>query len=306
MDLQTLIGFGVAGNFTGHLEQAGEASDFVNIQAAAGAPKGVFPFYVPQAQDNPTPQAEGCGAQRQSPGSHFLHTFPLSPDTIEHPGDIQGQAANLQIEPELALLCELSYDDAQQVTAIRPTHCAAYNDCSTRRPDATKISQKKNWGPNTKGLASDQWLLLDSFDEAGILQHFRVACYLLRDGELHTYGEDSPVAGPDGYGYMYQQLLDWLIERFNTQQDEGPLEDLAQWLAVAGHPHRAVISIGATRYTELGETTFLQPGDDSIVVAYDQRLHNTAGIEAALMKNDLPLREAATCSLLRQRVIARP
>mgnify|MGYP001803323531 FL=1 len=135
IDLTQVIGFGVAGNFTGHLEQAGEASDFVNIAAAAGAPKGVFPFYVPPvASEDDT---------------HFLHTFPLSTDTIAHPGTIQGQAANLQIEPELALLCELDYDDQHRVAAVRPTHAAAYNDCSTRRPDATKISQKKNWGPRT-------------------------------------------------------------------------------------------------------------------------------------------------------------
>ncbi|MEM1446885.1 MAG: DUF5718 family protein [Planctomycetota bacterium] len=289
IDLTQVIGFGVAGNFTGHLEQAGEASDFVNIAAAAGAPKGVFPFYVPPA----APEDD----------AHFLHTFPLSADTIEHPGTIQGQAANLQIEPELALLCALDYDEQHRVTAVRPTHAAAYNDCSTRRPDATKISQKKNWGANTKGLASDQWLPLDSFDDAGVLQHFRVACYLLRDGQLHPYGEDSPVAGPDGYGYMYQQLLDWLIDRLNTQQDEGPLEDLSHWLAVAGHPHHAVVSIGATRYTPLGETTYLQPGDESIVLAYDQRLHQPAGLEAAMLQDDSPLRQAPTCSLLRQRVM---
>ncbi|MBT6492303.1 MAG: hypothetical protein HOK97_21210, partial [Deltaproteobacteria bacterium] len=42
------IGFGVAGNFTGHLEQAGEASDFLDVKVSeAAAPKGIFPFYIP-------------------------------------------------------------------------------------------------------------------------------------------------------------------------------------------------------------------------------------------------------------------
>ena len=31
MDLRDAACFGVAGNFTGHLEQAGEAADFVNV-----------------------------------------------------------------------------------------------------------------------------------------------------------------------------------------------------------------------------------------------------------------------------------
>ncbi|MDT5108038.1 MAG: hypothetical protein QOI25_5551, partial [Mycobacterium sp.] len=30
-ELRTWFGFGVAGNFAGHLEQAGEAADFVNV-----------------------------------------------------------------------------------------------------------------------------------------------------------------------------------------------------------------------------------------------------------------------------------
>lgn len=233
LDLKQTIGFGVAGNFAGHLEQAGEASDFVDVAAKAGAPKGVFPFYVPPI--SPTD------------AGHFLHTFPLSPDTIEDPGEIEAQPANLQIEPEIALLCELAYGADHVVTAIKPTHFAACNDCSTRRPNATKISQKKNWGKNTKGLSSDQWLPLDKFESGGCLDNFRIACYLKRDGELHTYGEDSPVAGPDGYGYMYKELLDWLVDRLNTQQDAGPLEDLPAWLQVADYPSQAIIAIGATR-----------------------------------------------------------
>ena len=36
--------FGVAGNFTGHLEQANEASDFANVKTAeTNAPKAIFP-----------------------------------------------------------------------------------------------------------------------------------------------------------------------------------------------------------------------------------------------------------------------
>ncbi|MEO0475496.1 MAG: DUF5718 family protein [Planctomycetota bacterium] len=289
IDLMQAIGFGVAGNFAGHLEQAGEASDFINVKAKAGAPKGVFPFYVPPL--------------KTSRADHFLHAFPLSTDTVFHPGDLQGLTANLQIEPELALLCELAYGPDQQVAAITPTHFAAYNDCSTRRPDATKISQKKNWGANTKGLASDQWIALDRFDDRGVLQHFRVACYLRRGGQLQAYGEDSPVAGPDGYGYMYRQLLDWLVDRFNTQQDHGPLENLSKWFDIAGQPTHAVISIGATRYTALGETTYLEPGDESIVVAYDTTQHEVEAIEAAFLAGRSIGGEGRTCSVLRQRVI---
>ena len=54
-DLTKMATFGVAGNFTGHLEQAGEASDFVNVKTKeAIAPKAMFPTYIPfkQSSDN--------------------------------------------------------------------------------------------------------------------------------------------------------------------------------------------------------------------------------------------------------------
>ena len=40
------IGLGVAGNFAGHLEQAGEASDFVAVVVRdIIVPKALFPFF---------------------------------------------------------------------------------------------------------------------------------------------------------------------------------------------------------------------------------------------------------------------
>ena len=49
IELKNTACFGVAGNFTGHLEQAGEAADFVSVAAAENAPKAVFPTYIPGA-----------------------------------------------------------------------------------------------------------------------------------------------------------------------------------------------------------------------------------------------------------------
>ena len=52
-DLTKMATFGVAGNFTGHLEQAGEASDFVNVKTKeAIAPKAMFPTYIPFKQSS--------------------------------------------------------------------------------------------------------------------------------------------------------------------------------------------------------------------------------------------------------------
>jgi len=257
LDWEHVIGLGVAGNFAGHLEQAGEADDFKDLVIEdAAAPKGVFPFYVP--------------ANTRDPQTHFLHVCPISAARIRLGADDEKH----QIEPEVSLLCDLVYENGR-VTRIVPREARAHNDCSIRREGAKKISEKKNWGPETKGTA-DQSIAIDRFETGGVLDDYRIACYLLRNGELTEYGVDSSVAS---YSYMYGQLLEWLVGRLNDQVDEGPLENISDWLAAAGQPDQALISIGATRYTEFGETTFLERGDRVIVAVYDVNRFDTAQIK---------------------------
>ncbi len=274
-----VIGLGVAGNFAGHLEQAGEASDFKDLEIEdARAPKGVFPFYVPVAGDE---QA-----------SHFLHRYPISSSQIR----LGSADEKHQIEPEVALLCDLEYR-GERVLRILPREAMAHNDCSIRREGAKKISEKKNWGEASKGTAS-RGIPIDRFEAGGILDHYRIASYLLRNDEIHPYGVDSAVSS---YSYIYGQLIDWLILKLNDQRDQGPLEDIANWLAVAGQPSQALISIGATRYTRFGETTFLEVGDQSIVVVYDGRQNDEATIRQIVQSD-----EGATTpnlSMLRQEVV---
>ncbi len=276
-----VIGLGVAGNFAGHLEQAGEARDFKDLKIAdARAPKGVFPFYVPLPPD-----------AAPSSATHFLHRFPISAERIR----LGSRDEKHQIEPEVSLLCDLRYAEGR-VSAVIPRFAMAHNDCSIRREGAKKISEKKNWGPDSKGTAS-QPIAIDRFSKGGVLDHYRIACFLRRNGVLHEYGVDSAVAS---YSYMYEELLAWLVVKLNEQQDEGPLEHIAGWLERAGRPASALISIGATRYTDFGETHFLEPGDESIVVLYDarsigpDRLRRIAAGEVAAPDEGI--------SLLRQRV----
>lgn len=244
---KNFIGLGVAGNFAGHLEQAGEAADFLQVKTEeAIQPKAIFPFYVPSETLSSTEQ--------------FLSTYPLSHDTIAFPQD----ADNLQIEPEVALICEIHYQDGQ-VSKLKPTHFAAYNDCSIRRPNARKICEKKNWGENSKGISATQ-IALDKFEQGGILDNYHIACFHKRNGVLNTYGEDSPAAS---YSYFHQKLLNWIIDKMNHQTDQGPMNHIAELIKQSHQPAHAIISIGATRYTPFGETNFLQVGDTSIVVVYD-------------------------------------
>ncbi len=279
--LRSAFGFGVAGNFAGHLEQAGEAADFVNVAAAAEAPKGIFPWYAP-----------GDGT--------FLGRFPLSTDRIELP--VADHPANLQIEPEVGVLVEIDYDDSGTVRALRPTAIGAFNDCSIRRPGATKISHKKNWGPASKGIAPELFPV-DDLAADGPTAGYRLASFLRREGVAHAYGIDSPLPG---YSYYGRTLLDWMADRLRGQagSPDTPLEDVGALLGTCGRPQTALVGIGATRYTDLGESTYLRPGDESIVIVYDSEAGSpewVAEAVAAGREDDL-----SAASVLRQRVVGPP
>jgi len=256
---ETYMGLGIAGNFALHLDQAGEAEDFKDIITAdEAAPKGMFPFYIPSAPFllNDTYPKEK------------LFTYPLSNDTITLPKE----EVNVQAEPEVGLTCKLIYDADGLLSAIEPTHFGAYNDCSIRIAGADKISDKKNWGVNSKGISAKRFAI-DKFAEGGIMDNFSICSFLVRDDEIHAYGEDVEL---NGYSYFYDKLTDWIVNQINTQEEFGPLEDLKSYIQKANNPHNALISIGATRYTPYGETTFLKKGDKVVVAVYN---HNTYSYE---------------------------
>ena len=273
--LKEFIGFGIAGNFAHHLEQAGEASDFVDVVVEEeNAPKGIFPFYLPNSDS-------------------FLGIYPLSSETIQHPRTADG---NLQMEPEVALICELKYQDNKIVDLI-PNYFTAYNDCSIRKENATKISQKKNWGTETKGISSNI-LPIDKFEQGGVMDSYHIASFLKRDGKVYQYGEDSPV---NTYNYFHTKLKDWIIDKLNNQKDNGPLEDLNTHIKNADCPTGMIISIGATSYTQFGESTFLEVGDEISVYIYDS---NTYTFEDILnhSKNEIQPK-LKNCSLLNQKIV---
>ncbi|ATH07218.1 hypothetical protein BIY24_04490 [Halobacteriovorax marinus] len=260
MDLKNILGFGVAGNFAGHLEQANEASDFKNIEVSeVNQPKAIFPFYIPEKENS------------------FLNVFPFSSDQINMPDTDY----DVQIEPEVALLCNVEYSEGK-ISSLIPKSFAAYNDCSIRRPGAKKISEKKNWGECSKGL-SNCFIAIDEFSKGGILDHYRIASFHIRDEKVNIYGEDSAVKS---YSYLYEKLINWSIDKFNNQADIGPAENISEYIAEAGCPSQFIIGIGATRYTDYGENNFLSRGDTSVVVLYDERVYSSQDIAVKVEKRD--------------------
>ena len=256
------LGLGVAGNFALHLDQAGEAEDFKDIMTAEeAAPKGMFPFFLPR-QQNPVNQAE-LHAKK------ILTTYPLGADYIKLPKE----DVNVQAEPEVAIIFDLHYT-AGELSSITPKYFGAYNDCSIRVKGAEKISDKKNWGHETKGF-SNTIIEIDKFSKGGNIDNYSICSFLRRDSEVHAYGEDVELTG---YSYFHEKLTDWILNQIRTQENFGPLEALSEYIHACDHPEEAIISIGATRYTEYGEKTFLKAGDESIVVVYDNTKYTPENI----------------------------
>jgi len=252
--LKNTIGLGVAGNFAHHLEQAGELKDFENVVTKeANAPKGIFPFYLPKS-------------------TSFLGVYPIGQDKLELPT----YEANAQVEPEVAILFDIIYDENKSVSALNARKFTAFNDCTIRKEGAKKISEKKSWSVNSKGIAKE-WIEIDRFEKGGVMDNFHLCSFVKREGTLYPYGVDAPLLG---YSYFYEKLENWLIEKMNEQKDFGPLEDIAEHLKATAYPKQALISIGATAYADFGENNYLQSKDEIFVVVYDKR-KGTTGIEPA-------------------------
>jgi len=248
MQFEAMLGIGIAGNFAHHLEQAGEIEDFLDIITNdPNAPKGIFPFYVPNSE---------C----------FLGRCPIANEVLTLP---KGEDA--QVEPEIVLLCDISYGEDMQVVRLEPKAFSTFNDCTIRKEGAKKISYKKNWSNDSKGIAK-KWIKIDKFSHGGVMDNYHLCSYLLRDKILHPYGVDAPLLG---YGYFYEKLIVWLIEKLNNQKDFGPLEDLSLHLKNANYPTKALVCIGATAYSDFGENNYLAEKDEIYVVAYDKRVDNS-------------------------------
>lgn len=266
--------FGVAGNFTGHLEQAGEAVDFANVKTAEqNAPKAIFPTYIPLKSIDKKDKIKN---EKLAKVPENLLDFPFDQNKIIFPQNEE----NIQVEPECALIFDATWEN-QKLKSLKPICFGASNDCSIRKPGAKKISQKKNWGKSSKGL-SNNLIDVDTFEQGSILDNYNIASFIKRNNEIFEYGEDSAIKD---YSYIYEKLINWLIEKINNQQDEGPAEKIYDYLVQSNFPSKIMISIGATRYTEFGKKNYLQKGDKSYIIIYPKKKYSKESLIKKI-KND--------------------
>ena len=272
-DLKDYLGFAVAGNFANHLGEAGEADEFSVIKTdEKNAPKGMFPFYIKGHKS-------------------FLGTYPICDEIVLTHGR---EDENLQVEAEVALICDFVYENGKVVDLI-PTHFSAFNDCSIRVTNGEKLSTKKNWGEKTKGISQDI-IKIDDFSQKGVLSKYHITSFIKRNGIVHDYGTTSAVKS---YCYFFEKLRVWMIDKLNNQEDCGPLEELTQFMTNAKDAKGILIAAGATAYTEFGKHNFLKKGDEIFVYVYNAHAHSYLDIMNDMCGMDTFLSE---CSKLHQYV----
>ncbi|PAF41594.1 DUF5718 family protein [Helicobacter sp. 11S03491-1] len=273
--MKEYLGFGVAGNFANHLEQAGESNDFSEIITdEKNAPKGIFPFYIPCSV---TPLGRYC----------------INNQAIILPND---SSFRVQAEPEVALECELEYQNNEVIKVI-PKFFMAFNDSSVRNDkNAKKLSQKKNFSDGSKAIGAK--IPIDHFSSGGICDRYSLASFLIFDNKTQEYGECSELTG---YSYFYDKLIEWIKDKLNHQKEYSVLENLSEILKEACYPTKIIIAIGATRYTHLAETRFLQKGDVVAIVVFDHTKYSFENIKELVSKDCIPT-NLQDISIIRQEV----
>lgn len=257
---------GIAGNSPGYLAQTGEISAFNEQQKAqqqeAQRPRALFPMFVRQLS---APHV----------GDWYLSEMPFSSTELVLPEEPD---ARVQIEPEIAIKCSVSYSEQGDVTELTPYALTLINDATYRNKTVSKLAEKKNWGAFSKGIA-DQDLAIESFSEQSPLEHLRLCGFHSRNGQWQLCSQDVSVTE---YNVFYHSLTDWLIETLNQQADEGAMHNVQSLLAQTNRPNEITIAIGAPCYTEYGENHQLAEGDQVFVCAYDERYFQLSDIETML------------------------
>jgi len=273
-----LFGLGIAGNSAGHLQQTGESQAFNELDDP-NKPQALFPFYVPKAEET------------------YLAENPYSSDTLQLPNCEQAQ---VQMEPEVALKLSASYAADGQLTHLKPIAMTLINDATYRNANINKLAQKKNWGSACKGLAEHEINIID-FTSGPQLEALRLCGFHQHNDQWQLCGEDVALTQ---YSFFYDQLLQWLLDQIQQQQETGLFHNIQALLAQADYPDTLLIAIGATRYSDYGQQHQLSPGDQSAVILYDSRVYGFEEVQAFLdQEKDLTALNNDNIIFLQQRVV---
>ena len=98
-------------------------------------------------------------------------------------------------------------------------------------------------------------------------------------------------------------MLQWIAHTLNTQQEIATLENLPQILKQANYPTKAIISVGATRYTTRNEKRMLKRGDVVNVIVFNHHKYDIATITKIATDSTLQSDLVGEISVLKQKVV---
>jgi hypothetical protein len=257
-ELNEVVGLGIVGNIA-KAEESGESFNRIAFSGYSDAPKGIYPFYAPVSEESKF---------------YNLRHSPLSAKKLKIPSIYD----NIQVEPEVLLLCDVRYHN-DFILNIVPKKFTAFNDATIHRLTTHKISANKNWGENSKGVSS-KWIDIDHFREGGVLDRYSLVSFVKRNGRFENYTVNTPVIN---YPTLHDNLVDWTLKQLNNQREDSSLESIREVLKEAGNPKKIALSIGSTEYTQFGQTNFIQEMDEIYIVLYDNTRYRPESIKAYLL-----------------------
>lgn len=238
--MKNTIHIGIIGNYKGHLSAAEQVEE-------SDEPNGIF----------------------------VIHN--TDEDTLTHREEIKypAQGTNVDIEPEFILRCDLSYQE-NRLANIEVKQMTIGNDFTIRQLEGSeKISQRKAWGGCSKGL-HDRWWDVSSFTRTQYGDEIKLVSYIEREGEFYL---STPMVDFSETKLFFDELLSWIIDRINNQQDQGMYEKILPELERLGFPDELILFTGAPNYTQWGEKNFLNRGDTVHIAAFNEEHISKAKIK---------------------------
>ena len=258
VNLKDSLQIGVLGNIAISSNKRIGVENSLFIKPLTETPNGLVPIYIPFKENTDS----------------FLGAFPLSHSKLQIPTVYD----NIQIEPEIVFECDIKYYN-NKVHYIIPKRFTVYNNSTLHRLSVHKISQNKNWGENSKGIAR-KWIDIEDFEEGGTLSKYNFVSFIKKDGVIEPCTIDTAI---EDYPYLYDNLIGWIINQIKEQKDILSLDNIDSLIKKAGNPKKFLISIGTTLYTSIGDKVFLEDRDEVFIVMYDRTKYRADSIKAYLL-----------------------
>lgn len=238
--MRNSISVGIIGNYFGHLSGA------ENIKEHP-LPNGIFIIHC----DHPETMTSGAEVK-----------YPINGSKVD-------------IEPEFVIRFDTRYQNGK-LSALTATHMTIGNDFTIRELDgSSKISQRKAWGEKSKGINSTWWEMRE-FTSENYGKNLNLISYIERGGEFYCATElvdclDTKV--------FCVELIEWIIDRINNQEDEGMYEEIHSELLANDFPEELILYTGAPNYSGWGEDNFIKIGDKVHISAFKTDLVSLKEVE---------------------------